>query len=91
VKRKEGESVESLIRRFSKKLQQSGKLLKAKKSRFYQGTKNKREIREDALRRKEMRETKEYLKKIGKLDDIKDPRKLVLILKKEIKQKKKYK
>jgi len=89
VKKKDSESVESLIRRFSRKLQQSGRLLKAKKNRFYQGNKNKREIKENALRKKEMRETKEYLKKTGELDNVRDPKKVVRILKKEIKQKNK--
>ena len=88
MRKKDGESVESLLRRFTKRLQQSGKLLRVKKGQFYQTPKNKREQKEDALRRKELRETKEYLRKIGKLDDIRDGRKVAQILKKEIKQKK---
>jgi len=88
VRRKEGESIEGLLRRFTKKLQQSGRLLTAKKNRFYQPPPNKREIKEDALRRKSMREVKEYLRKIGRLDDIRDPKKISQILKLTLKKKK---
>ncbi len=69
VRRKEGESVESLLRRFTKRVQQSGVLLRAKRGRFYEPPKTKRKVREDALRRKGIREHKEYLRKIGKLDE----------------------
>lgn len=89
VKKREGESVESLIRRFTKRLQQSGKLLRVKKGKFYQPPKNKRQIKDEALRRKVLRETKEYLRKIGRLDDIKDPKKITQILKLTLKQTKK--
>lgn len=69
VKKREGESGESLLRRFTKKVQQSGLLIRAKKGRFYDPPKTKREIRVDALRRKSIREKKEYLRKIGKLEE----------------------
>lgn len=73
VKKKEGESVESLLRRFTKKVQQSGVLIRAKKGRFYSSPKTKREVREDAMRRKLINERREYLRKIGKLEEL-DPR-----------------
>ncbi len=69
VKKREGESGESLLRRFTKKVQQSGLLIRAKKGRFYDPPKTKREIRVDALRRKSIREKKDYLRKIGKLEE----------------------
>ncbi|MBU1149147.1 30S ribosomal protein S21 [Patescibacteria group bacterium] len=69
VKRKDGETPESLLRRFSKRVQQSGVLLRAKKNRFYEKPKNKRTQKEEALRRKAVREKKEHLKKIGKLEE----------------------
>lgn len=69
VKRKDGESAESLIRRFSRRVQHSGLLLQAKKVKFRQRIKSKRLLREDTLRRKKIREQKEYLKKIGRLDE----------------------
>lgn len=69
VRRKEGESGESLIRRFTRKVQQSGLLIRAKRRRFYERDKNKRQVREEAIRRKELHDHREYLKKIGKLDE----------------------
>ncbi|MDD5342441.1 MAG: 30S ribosomal protein S21 [Patescibacteria group bacterium] len=69
VRRKDGESGESLIRRFTRKVQQSGLLIRAKKRRFYEPPKTKRQAKEDAIRRKGIREQREYLKKIGKLDE----------------------
>ena len=44
VKRKDGESFESLIRRFTKKTIQSGKILQAKKIRFFNKGKSKRDL-----------------------------------------------
>lgn len=73
VRKREGESSESLVRRFTKKVQQSGVLLRAKKGRFYTSPKTRRELRIDALRRKSIRDKKEYLRKIGKLEEI-EPR-----------------
>ena len=52
VKRKDGESFESLIRRFTKKTIQSGKILQAKKVRFFNKDKSKRAQKEGALRRR---------------------------------------
>ena len=69
AKRKKGETFESFIRRFNKKLQQSGKLIQSRKIRFYERPKNKNRLREEALRRKDIREKREYLKKIGKLKE----------------------
>ena len=69
VKRKDGESFESLIRRFTRKTIQSGNILQAKKIRFFSKTKSKKEARDGALRRKNITARFDYLKKIGKLDD----------------------
>ncbi len=69
VKRKDGESFESLIRRFTKKTIQSGKILQAKKVRFFSKSKTKRELKDSALRRKNISERFDYLKRIGKLDE----------------------
>ncbi len=70
VKKKDGESLESMLRRFTKKVQQSGVLIRAKKSRFYEPGKSKRAIRESALRRKAIREKNDLLRKMGKLPEI---------------------
>ena len=72
VKRKDGETTESLIRRFSRRVQYSGVLIQAKKVKFRQKSKSKRMQRDDTIRRNEIREKKEYLKKIGRLDDTQD-------------------
>ena len=69
VKRKKSETFESLLRRFHKKLQQSGRLIQSRKIRFYEKPKNRTKIRAEALRRREITEKREYLKKIGKLKD----------------------
>lgn len=69
VKRKKGETFESLIRRFSKKVQQSGRLLQVRKIRYKTKGKNKTAVRSAAARREEITAKREYLKKIGKLAD----------------------
>lgn len=69
VKRKDNESFENMVRRFTKKTIQSGKILQAKKVRFYTKDSSKRKQKESALRRLDMSGKVEYLKRIGKLDD----------------------
>lgn len=69
VKRKEGESVDSLIRRFTKKVQQSGLVLRTKKRQYFSKDKTKGEQRADALRRQVIRQRKDYLRKTGQLTD----------------------
>lgn len=69
VKRKEGESVEGMLRRFSKRVQQSGLILKTKKRRFREAPKSKRLQRQAALRRLAIRTRKEYLRKTGQLTE----------------------
>ncbi|MFA5021707.1 MAG: 30S ribosomal protein S21 [Patescibacteria group bacterium] len=69
VKRKKSETFESLVRRFHKKLQQSGRLIQSRKIRFHEKPKNKNKVRREALRKKDIREKREYLKKIGKLKE----------------------
>lgn len=69
IKRKRGESFESLIRRFNRKVQQSGKLIQSRKVRFHQRIKSKNLQRSSALRRLEIRKQREYLKKIGRLPE----------------------
>lgn len=67
LKRRKGESFEALFRRFSRRVQQSGNLLEARKLRFLAPKANKNRVRESALRRIEMRDKREYLIKAGKL------------------------
>lgn len=69
VKRKRGESFESMLRRFSRRLQLSGKIRHAKKIRFHAGEKSKTELKRSALRRIELQRQYEKLKKLGKLPE----------------------
>ena len=69
VKKRENESSESLVRRFTKRVQQSGVLIRAKKRRFYETPKNKRAVREGALRRAIIQDQRELLRRQGKLEE----------------------
>lgn len=75
VKRKDGESFEALIRRFTRKTIQSGKILQAKKVRFFSKDKTKRELKDAALRRNEISGKMDYLKRVGKFDEFDTKRK----------------
>ncbi|MDP2830441.1 MAG: 30S ribosomal protein S21 [bacterium] len=68
-KRKKGESFESFLRRFNKKLQQSGKLYQARQAQFLRPKKSRSEQKKSALVGRKLREKKEYLRKIGKLKE----------------------
>ena len=69
VKRKDNEGTESLIRRFSRKVRESGVLLQAQKVRFHQPKKSKRKVREEAQRRTELTAERERLIKLGEIDE----------------------
>lgn len=69
IKRKPRESFESFMRRFSKAVQESGRLLQVKKIRFVSKEKSRPERRKDTLKRETIRRKKEYLRKIGKLKE----------------------
>jgi len=67
VKRKERENSQNLVRRFTKRVQQSGILRRARKTRFRHRKKSKNMEEKAALRRGKMRVEYEKLKKIGKI------------------------
>lgn len=69
VRKKDGESPEALLRRFTRKIQQSGLIIRAKKGQHYQKPKTQEQMREDAVRKSKIRGKIEYLKKIGKFDE----------------------
>jgi len=69
VKKKEKESSQSLVRRFTKRVQQSGILIRARKARFKERKKSKDMKKEAALRREEIKKEYERLKKLGKLEE----------------------
>ena len=50
-KRKKGESFESFLRRFNKRLQQSGKLMTARKKRYFHKDKNENKKKTLAITR----------------------------------------
>lgn len=67
VKRKKGESFEALFRRFTRRIQQSGKPLNVRSGRFFAKTPSKNKLHESAVRRLEMGERREYMLKTGKI------------------------
>jgi len=75
VKKKASESLSSLLRRFNRKVQQSGILVQARKIRFYERPKSKNKVKESAIRCAKIFKEKEYLRKIGKEPDFVNKRK----------------
>lgn len=69
VKKKDRESSESLIRRFSRRVQQSGVLVQARRSRFRTEEKTKREMRQGAMYKEKVKKIVSKLKKMGKFDE----------------------
>jgi ribosomal protein S21 len=67
TKRKDNESFESLVRRFNRQVVQSGRLLQAKKVRFFKRDKSTTVLRSSAQHRATVKANMEYLRKIGKL------------------------
>jgi len=67
VKKKEKESSQNLVRRFTKRVQQSGILLRARKTMFKKREKSRGMEKEAALRREKMKREYEKLKKLGKI------------------------
>lgn len=66
VKRKEKETTGAFVRRFSRRVQESGVLLEARKTRYFSKPPTKRARKQSALRR--LKISKEFLrlKKLGK-------------------------
>jgi len=69
VKKKKVESFESLLRRFHKKLQQSGLLIQSRKIRYHDKPKSRTQSKKEALRKIDLGNKREYLKKTGKLKE----------------------
>ena len=69
VKRKKGESFEAMYRRFSKRMQQSGTILEAKSRQFVAAKKSRTAKKRSALVSLGLRSKKEWLRKIGKLEE----------------------
>lgn len=69
LKRRDNESNERLLRRFSRRIQTSGLILRAKKRQYFESPKSDNKEKSDALRRLKIREKNEYLRKVGLLDE----------------------
>lgn len=67
VSRRESESPVSLMRRFSRKVQQAGLVKRVRAIQFRDRPKTKRQMREVAIRRKKRFEEKQLLRKLGKI------------------------
>jgi len=66
VKKLERETSQGLVRRFSKRMKQSGILLAARKVRFHEKKKSKQMKKKSALRREQLRKEYELAEKMGK-------------------------
>ena len=69
VKKQQGETTRGLLRRFSRRIQQSGVLVQARKERFYEKDKTKKERRDGAVYRVRVGKEKEKLRKMGLLEE----------------------
>jgi len=69
ILKQERETSQSLVRRFQKRIQQSGLLLRARKIRFRQRRKSEQMKKRAALRREELKKEYEKLKKLGKINE----------------------
>ncbi|MFQ6049846.1 MAG: hypothetical protein ACE5J0_02280 [Candidatus Paceibacterales bacterium] len=65
VKKRERESSQSLVRRFRKRVKQSGILVRARKRKFRERKKSKEMRKRAALRREEIKREYERIKKLG--------------------------
>ncbi|MFA5994902.1 MAG: hypothetical protein WCW27_05520 [Patescibacteria group bacterium] len=73
VQKNDSESNESLIRRFTRKVQSSRKLIAVKQKQYRQPIKSRRLRRRSAILRAKVKQTNELLRKLGKkVDEPKD-------------------
>ncbi len=66
AKKKEKETPQNLVRRFSRKVKMSGILIRARKSRFYKREKSPQIKKRSALRKEELKKEYNKLEKLGK-------------------------
>ncbi|MDP3995514.1 MAG: 30S ribosomal protein S21 [Patescibacteria group bacterium] len=69
IKRRDNESNERLLRRFSRRIQTSGLLLRTKRRQYFERDKNEGQMKKDALRKLSMHAKEEYLRKIGEITE----------------------
>jgi len=68
VRKKEKESTSTLVRRFARKIQESGILIEARKKQFKERKKSREAKKRAALRREELKKYYQELEKFGKLE-----------------------
>lgn len=68
VKKQEKENSQNLIRRFGKKVKESGILRRARKTRFYNREKSKQMKKRSALRKEKKKKEYETLRKLGRAE-----------------------
>mgnify|MGYP001576938607 CR=1 FL=1 len=75
VRRRERETTAAMLRRFTRRVQQSGALMHVRKQKFHKSKVTKRSMRESALRRAVVTRERVRLEKLGKSPkDEKKPR-----------------
>jgi ribosomal protein S21 len=67
VKKNSNENNASLLRRFSRKIQESGIIQKVKNNRYNERKESKVKVKKSTLRRIEKRKNTEKLRKLGKI------------------------
>ncbi len=68
IHKKEKESSQQIMRRFSKMIKRSGILREVRKKSYYERPKSDQLKKRSALKKKELRETYNRLKKLGELE-----------------------
>ena len=68
VRRREHETAAALLRRFTRRIQQSGVLMHTRKRKFFVGKPTRRTVRASALRRISAGRERARLEKLGKLE-----------------------
>ncbi len=66
IKKNERETSQNLVRRFSRRMKQSGILLRARRARFKKRAKSRQMRRKSALRREQLKKEYEQMEKMGK-------------------------
>lgn len=69
IRKKEREPSQSLVRRFTKRVKQSGILVRARKIRFREREKSRQMKKRAALRREELKKEYEKKRKLGELEE----------------------
>lgn len=67
IKKQNRETSQSLVRRFTKRIRQSGILLRARKIRYRKRSKSRQVKKRAALRKEELKKEYEKLRKLGEL------------------------